>query len=89
LAREFKELALDEHNFLTWALDVKIILAFRAFLLALSPPEEREAGFLDTYKFNALFIIINHLHSDLKSEYVMEEEPHNLWVALKGRYIQQ
>jgi hypothetical protein len=44
---------------------------------------------LDTYKYHALYIIQNHLHPDLKSEYVMEEEPDSLWVALKGRYEQQ
>jgi hypothetical protein len=52
-------------------------------------PCEREATFLDTYKYQTLYIIRNHLHLDLKSEYVMEEESHSLWVALKGRYEQQ
>jgi hypothetical protein len=73
-------------NYPTWALDVKISLAFRGILSALSPLVEREAIFLDTYKYQALFIIRNHLHHDLKSEYVMEEEFHSIWVALKGRY---
>jgi hypothetical protein len=86
MAREFEELVLDGHNYPTWALDVKISLTFHGILSALSPPAEREAAFLETYKFQALFIIRNHLHSDLKSEYVMEEEPHNLWVALKDHY---
>jgi hypothetical protein len=58
-------------------------------LPALSSPEEWEATFLDTYKYQALFIIQNHLHPDLKSEYVMDEEPHSLWVALQDRYEQQ
>jgi hypothetical protein len=35
-----------------------------------------------------LFIIQNHLHLDLKSEYLMEDENHSLWVTLKGRYEQ-
>jgi hypothetical protein len=56
---------------------------------ALSPPMDREVTFLDTYKYQALFIIQNHLHPDLKSEYVMEEEHHSLWVALQGHYEQQ
>jgi hypothetical protein len=67
---------------------VKISLAFRGIMTALTPTE-REAAFLDTYKYQALYIIRNHLHLDLKSEYVMEEEHHSLWVALKGRYEQQ
>jgi hypothetical protein len=39
---------------------------------------EREATFLNTYKYQALYIIWNHLHPDLKSKYVMDEEPHSL-----------
>jgi hypothetical protein len=86
MAHEFDELALDGHNYPTWALDVKISLAFRGIMAALTSPAERDATFLDTYKYQALYIIRNHLHPNLKSEYVMEEEPHSLWVALKGRY---
>jgi hypothetical protein len=41
-------------------------------------PEERIAPLLDPFKYNALYIIRNHLHIDLKSEYVMEEEPNVL-----------
>jgi hypothetical protein len=67
---------------------VKISLAFREILPALSPSVDREVAFLDTFKYQALFIIRNHLHPDLKSEYVMEEEPHSIWVALHGRYEQ-
>jgi hypothetical protein len=88
MAREFDELALDEHNYPIWAMDVKISLAFRGIMAAHTPPAEREAAFLDTYMYQALYIIRNHLHSDLKLKYVMEE-PHSLWVALKGRYEQQ
>jgi hypothetical protein len=86
MTREFDELVLDEHNYPTWALYIKISLAFRGIMAALTPPVERKATFLDTYKYQTLYIIQNHLHPDLKSEYVMEEEPHSLWVALKGRY---
>jgi hypothetical protein len=88
MAREFDELALDGHNYPTWALDVKISLAFHGIMVVLTPTE-RNAAFLDTYKYQALYIIRNHIHPDLKSEYVMEEEPHSLRVALKGRYKQQ
>jgi hypothetical protein len=89
MAHQFKELALDEHNYLTWALDVKINLPFCGILAAIGPPAEWEPTFLDTFKYQALFIIQNHLHLDLKSAYVMEEEPHSLRVALKDRYEQQ
>jgi hypothetical protein len=67
MARKFEELALDGHNYPTWALNVKISLSFYKLFPTLSSPTKREAVFLDTYKFNALFIIRNHLHRNLKS----------------------
>jgi hypothetical protein len=50
----------------------------------------RERGSISGYL--QVLGIIHHsepLPPDLKSEYVMEEETHSLWVALKGRYEQQ
>jgi hypothetical protein len=51
MARKFDELALDGHNYLTWVLDIKISLAFYGILPTLIPPAEREATFLDIYKY--------------------------------------
>ena len=89
MACEFEELALDGHNYPTWVLDVKISLASRGILAALTPPAEREVSLAKTFKYNALYIIRHHINSDLKAEYVMEEEPSALWTSLKTRYEQQ
>jgi hypothetical protein len=78
LTREFEEFALDGHNYLTWAMYVKISLALRGVCEAILPHEERTVTLLDPFKYNTLYIIRNHLHVDLKSEYVMEEELPNL-----------
>jgi hypothetical protein len=48
----------------TWALDVKISLDFLGILPILSPPADQEAAFIDTFKYQAIFIIQNHLHPD-------------------------
>jgi hypothetical protein len=40
MAHEFEELSLDGHNYPTWALDVKISLAFRGILPRLSSLEK-------------------------------------------------
>jgi hypothetical protein len=85
---EFNELALDGHNYPTCAMDIKISLALRGVYEAILPPEERTVPLLDPFKYNALYIIRNHLHIDLKSEYVMEEEPNVLWAALQTHYEQ-
>jgi hypothetical protein len=61
MAHEFEELALDEHNYPTWVLDVKIRLVFRGILPALSPPADREVIFLYTYKSQALLRIITNV----------------------------
>jgi hypothetical protein len=89
MAKEFEELALDGHNYPTWALDIKISLASKNILSALLPPAERTEPLHDAYKYNALYILRHHLHPDLKAEYVMEEEPNVLWLSLKDRYEQQ
>jgi hypothetical protein len=81
MTREFEELALDGHNYPTWAMNVKISLALRGVYKAILPPEERTVALLDPFKYNVLYIIRNHLHVDLKSEYVMEKEPHVFWAA--------
>ena len=78
MAPEFDELAVDGHNYPTWAVDVKISLASRGILAALTPPDEREVPLADHFKYNALYVIRHHIHRDLKAEYVMEEEPSTL-----------
>jgi hypothetical protein len=67
-------------------MDVKISLALREVYDAILPPEERVVPLLKLFKYNVLYIIRNHLHIDLKSEYVMEEEPNVLWATLQTRY---
>jgi hypothetical protein len=89
MAHEFEELVIDGLKYPIWDMEVKISLTFRRIISALTLPAEREAAFLDTYKYQALYIIRNHFHPDLKLKYVMEEEPHSLWVTLRDRYEQQ
>jgi hypothetical protein len=69
-------------------MNVKISLALCGVYEAILPPEERTVPLLDPFKYNALYIIRNHLHVDLKSKYVMQEEPNVLWATLQTRYEQ-
>jgi hypothetical protein len=89
MTHEFEKLALDGHNYPTWAMDVKISLALGGMYEAIVPPVVRTAQLLELYKYNALYIIMNHKHSDLKLEYVMEEELSTLWATLQTHYEQQ
>jgi hypothetical protein len=67
-----------------WTL--KIVFALRGIYEAIVPHAERIVPLLEPYKYNALYIIRNYIHPNLKSEYVMEEEPSTLWAALQTRY---
>jgi hypothetical protein len=89
MAREFKELALDGHNYPTWAMDVKISLALCGVYENILPLEERTVPLLDPFKYNTLYIIRNHLHVDLKSEYVTKGELNVLWADLQTHYEHQ
>jgi hypothetical protein len=82
MSHEFEELALDGQNYPTWVVDVKIDLALRGMYEAILPPAERIVELAGQYKYNVLYIIRHHIPPDLKSEYVMEMEPNNLWAAL-------
>jgi hypothetical protein len=42
MACEFEELVLDGHNYPTWAMDVKISLAFRGMYEAIVSPTDRQ-----------------------------------------------
>jgi len=87
--KEFDQLALDGHNFPTWSMDLKVSLSLRGFYHAILPPKEGTSAPDDKTKYSALYIIRAHIHPDLKSEYLMEEDPRTLWNALKQRYEQQ
>jgi hypothetical protein len=42
MAHEFEELVLDGHNYPTFAMDVKIRLAFRGIYEAIIPPADKQ-----------------------------------------------
>jgi hypothetical protein len=86
MSRQFEELALDGHNYTTYAMDVKISLTLRGVYEAILPANERTIPLLNPFKYNVLYIIRNHLHIDLKLEYMMEEESNVLWAALQTCY---
>ena len=87
--KEFELLALDGHNYTTWAVDIKVSLASRGLYQAVLPLQEGVAPLDDQHVYTALYIIRSHIHPDLKAEYLLEENPRNLWKSLKQRYDQQ
>ena len=86
--KEFDLLALDGHNYPTWAVDVKVSFASRELYRAVLPPKEGVAPLDDQHVYIALYFIRSHIDSDLKVDYLLEENPQNLWNSLKRRYEQ-
>jgi hypothetical protein len=66
-------------------MNVKISLAFKGMYEAIVPPAKKEQTLPPTHLYNTLYIIRHHIHHDLKSDYVQEEEPSVLWTALQNR----
>jgi hypothetical protein len=86
MTHEFKELVLDRHNYPIWTIDVKISLALCGVYETILPPKARIVPLLESFKYNALYMIRNYFYVDLKSEYVMKEELNVLCAALQTRY---
>jgi len=86
--KEFEELTLDCSNYPTWASDIKISLASRCLLATI---DVAQAGVVlqDKQIYTALALLRFYIHKDLKAEYLMIENPRELWDTLKERYEQQ
>ena len=73
-AKEFEELALNGHNYPTWAMDIKLSLVSRGIARAIHPPETPlptgATPLTEQHNYAALFIIWHHIHPDLKFEYL-------------------
>ena len=86
--KDFVELVADGSNYLTWAMDVKIMLIAKGYFNTIEEPNP-QAPISDEANCTTLYFLRHHFHLDLKNEYMMEETPWVLWVALKERYDQQ
>ena len=86
--KDFAKLAADGSNYLTWAMDIKIMLTTKGYINTIEEPNP-QAPASDEAKCTTLYLLRHYLHPDLKNEYMMEENPRSLWVALKERYDQQ
>jgi hypothetical protein len=81
--KEFELLALDGHNYPTWAVDVKVSLASRGLYRAVLPPKEGVAPLDDQHVYTALYLVRSHIHPDLKAEYLLEKI-HEIYGTLLG-----
>ena len=82
--KEFEELMLNGSNY-PMASDIKIALASRSLLVTIQKPQTGVV-LQDKHTYTALTLLRFYIDKDLKSEHLMIENPHELWVALKERY---
>ena len=87
-SKEFDELALDGSNYPTWASNIKISLASRGLSATIQEPQDGVVV-QDKQIYTALALLCFYIHKDLKAEYIMTENPYELWKSLKERYEQQ
>lgn len=83
--QEFKALDVGGENYLSWQLDAKLHLQAKK----LGDSIKEDTNISQENKALALIFLRHHLHDDLKNEYLAEEDPLGLWVALKERYDHQ
>jgi hypothetical protein len=70
--KELEGLALDGHNYPTWASDIEITFASRGIVDAIAAPITGTNTVNDVKKNIALFLLRLYIHKDLKQEYLME-----------------
>ena len=64
------------------------MLTAKGYLTTIDEPNP-QAPVPDEAKYATLHFLRHHLHPDLKNKKMMEENPRQLWVALKECYDQQ
>ena len=79
---EFNALDISGKDYLSWVLDVEIHL--EAMALTETIKDGNRASSHNNTK--AMIFIRHHLHEELKTEYLTEENPLVLWNKLKERY---
>jgi hypothetical protein len=95
MKRQFDVLDLSGHNYLEWTVDAQMNLKAQGLEHTIKeitiPGNEKDAPAqvkvpTDQEKAKAIVLLRHHLHNSLKTEYLMVENPRELWDSLKGRY---
>ncbi|KAM1591365.1 hypothetical protein TB2_034796 [Malus domestica] len=77
---DFTALEVLRQNYLKWVQDVKLHLTEKNLCPAIEDETNNSVGEAD--KATAMIFIRRHIHDALQTEYLTEEDPQALWVAL-------
>ncbi|CAN6713190.1 unnamed protein product [Malus baccata var. baccata] len=84
---DFTALEASRRNYLKWVQDVKLHLIAKNLCPAIE--EETDNPVSEAEKANAMIFIRRHIHDTLQTEYLAQEDPRALWVALADRFDHQ
>ncbi|XP_050142146.1 uncharacterized protein LOC126618091 [Malus sylvestris] len=82
---DYAALDITGKNYLTWVLDTKIHLEARN----LGDTIREESSSYSQERAKAMIFIRRHFDEELKSEYLMVEDPLTIWNTLRSRYNHQ
>ncbi|KAM2194238.1 hypothetical protein ACFX1R_028403 [Malus domestica] len=77
---DFTALEVSGRNYLKWVQDVKLHLTAKNLRPAIEEATDKPVG--EAEKATAMIFIRRHIHDALQTEYLAEEDPRALWVAL-------
>ncbi|XP_068337710.1 uncharacterized protein [Pyrus communis] len=84
---DFSALEVFGRNYLKWVQDVKLHLIVKNLHPAIEDKMDNLVG--EAKKANAMIFIRRHIHDALQTEYLANEDPRALWVALVDRFDHQ
>ena len=84
---DFTALEVSGRNYLKWVQDVKLHLTAKNLRPAIK--DETDNPVSKAEKATVMIFIRRHIHNALQIEYLAEEDPRALWVALADRFDHQ
>jgi hypothetical protein len=82
----FEALEADGSNYMEWSIDLRTFLASEDFQGTI---KKNNAEIAATPKNKALLMIRRHLDYSLRKQYLTLSSPHELWKALKARFLHE
>ncbi|CAN6691576.1 unnamed protein product [Malus baccata var. baccata] len=84
---DFTALEVFGRNYPKWVQDVKLHLTTKNLRTAIKDETNNPVG--EAEKVTTMIFIRRHIHNALQTEYLAEEDPRALWVALADRFDHQ
>ncbi|XP_068340435.1 uncharacterized protein [Pyrus communis] len=85
---DFTALEVSRKNYLKWVQDMKLYLTAKGIRATIEAPTN-DKPVDEAQKASAIIFIQRHIHDALQIEYLTEDDPRTLWLALADRFDQQ